>query len=126
MVLVFGIGVETSMFMRMSTFVLALCLRSCCIILSHCIDARVVNDFALDFSLMCKYSSQMYTCMCPYIGHSIRRMTFASMCDTSICDKIGTGKGLCLVSSLFPDPFEFLPTLPRYHQGAIDLRWLLR
>ena len=27
---------------------------------------------------------------------------------------------------LFPDPCEFLPTLPRYHQGAIDLRWLLR
>lgn len=64
--------------------------------------------------------------MCPYIRHSIQRMTFASMCDASICDKIGTGKGLCLVSSLFPDPCEFLPTLPRYHQGAIDLRWLLR
>lgn len=51
MVLIFGIGVETSMFMRMSTFVLALCLSLCCIILSHCIDARVVNDFVLDFLL---------------------------------------------------------------------------
>lgn len=49
MVLEFGIGVERSMFMGMSTFVLVLCLSLCCIILSHCINACVVNDFVLDF-----------------------------------------------------------------------------
>ncbi len=50
-----------------------------------------------------------YTCMCPSCPYTwyIRRMTFASMCDTSICDKRENGKGLCFSLSLFPDPFEF-------------------
>lgn len=126
MVLIFGIGVETSMFMRMSTFVLALCLSLCCIILSHCIDARVVNDFVLDFLLHVQIQlTDVYMHVSIHKTQHTKNDVCIYVWRIYLWQNRNRQRTLLSVF-LFPDPCEFLPTLPRYHQGAIDLRWLLR